>query len=525
MKGFHLCVLTIASIVALGALQKLSTDSFLINYLILYIEIIGVSFFLAFLFSRHTFFLRYAVWVERAMVLTLIIYSLCIVIAAVVAYENFSQYVDLSYFDSAVRQLSEFKIPMIWDMKDPVWSQHFSPILFLFVPFYWLGGGARLLVFFQAAFAVLAVIPLYLFTQKLSRSRFLGLVLALAYVVSGGMQSSIFYGFHEVTFFAFFFFWALYCWQIQKYRCFVLFAILALFVKEEIAFVFLFFGFYLLVLKQWKYGLTAIVLGALWYSISFKVIAFYHHGGYEYWGQFGGGTGGGLIGMMGYALGHPVQFISQFFNDWRKPPMFIEVFGSFGFLPFLWPPTLLLILPSLMVKLLSSDIPMMNSFHYSAVISALMPISVVLAISHIVKKESTYRFFAWFVLITAFCASYYYGRGFYYSRYALMSLGNIRYQNVMISPHSGNVNIALSKIPQSASVNCQYQLCAHIRRPYGKKYPAPGDVMLDYVIIDTSLPLVLTTGEAMKTFYEKEVEPFYDLIYLDGKIFIFRKKS
>lgn len=524
MKGV-IGVLTIASVAALDKFQGIATEYFWLRYLILYITIIVLSLFWSHFFYRNRFLFRYTEWVERALIVVLIIYGIFIVIAAVVAFENFSQYIDLSYYDSAIAQLSEFKLPMIWDMQDPVWSQHFSPIFFLFVPLYWLGGGARLLVLFQAAFAVLAAIPLYLFTQKLSNSRFLGLSSILAYLVNGGMQSSIFYGFHEVTLFPFFFFWTLYFWQNRQYRFFILFTILTLLIKEEIAFVILFFGIFLLVTKQWKYGISAVVLGALWYLISFNVIALYHHGGYEYWGQFGSGSGGGLIGMMMYALRHPIPFISQLFNDWRKPPMFIEVFGSFGFLSFLWPPTLMLIVPSLMVKLLSSDIPMLNSFHYSVVISALMPVSVVLAISHIVRKEYPYRFFAWFLLISALSASFYYGTGFYYSRYALMTPGNIQYQNFLISPHSASIHVALSKIPLSASVNCQYQLCAHIRRPYGKKYPAPGDVLLDYVIIDTSLPLVLTESQTFRTYVEKQLIPLYDPVYVDGKIYIFRKKS
>ncbi len=92
-----------------------------------------------------------------------VVYGLGIVVTTVVSYLNFSEFIDLSYYHSMLQQLALGHSPLIWDTGVPVWSQHFSPFYFIFLPFYWFSVHQWFLVFIQAAFAVGAGIPLYLF--------------------------------------------------------------------------------------------------------------------------------------------------------------------------------------------------------------------------------------------------------------------------------------------------------------------------------------------------------------------------
>lgn len=61
-------------------------------------------------------------------------YGLYLLFLTISGYNRFiSETVDVAYYHYALWQLSEFKIPYIWDgmLSEAVWSQHFEPILFL----------------------------------------------------------------------------------------------------------------------------------------------------------------------------------------------------------------------------------------------------------------------------------------------------------------------------------------------------------------------------------------------------------
>ncbi len=452
------------------------------------------------------------------------IYVVALLFRAVMLYRNYSAFIDLSYYESAVLQFSRFKLARIWDVGSPLWSQHFEPIVFLLVPWYWLGlGGSMLLVVAQAIAAIAGAVPLYkIVRHRLGAHPWVACAVVAAYLLFGGLQSSYFYGFHPITFFPFLFLSAVYWYERKSSLGYAVFLCLALCVKEEISFVVIAWGLWLLVgRKDMRWGSVTMAFGLIWYFISFGIISRFHNGGYEYWGQFGGGAGGGAFGIIQFALTHPLQFVGQFVNDERKVPTLIEMFGSFGFLPFVAPMTLIFLAPSLLLKLLSNDIAMLDSFHYSAEIAPLLALAAIEGIRSIRGNKRLMQLVPVYLGSVAICANVYYGFAFYYGTYALR-LGLTPASDFMISEESKKLDMALVSIPKNATVSCQYQICSHIERGFWQKLPAPHGETLQYVIVDTKLPLVLTDKAAMKTYFDTKIVPRYSPVSMSDGIYLLR---
>lgn len=450
--------------------------------------------------------------------------SIAAIARTVYLYRNYDQFIDLAYFESMIAQAASWKLPFIWDsITVPVWSQHFHPFLLLIVPLYWMGlGGPLSLVIVQTLSAVLGAIPLYKIARIRGASSYTGYILCAGYLLFGGLQSSYFYGFHEITFFPLLFLWAVYAYERRLPMMYALFLVLSLAVKEEVAFIMLFFGMYLLFRKSYRWGIATIFASIVWSLIAFFAIAWFRGTGYEYWGQFGGGSQSGLAGIFIYAIKNPVLFASQFVNDERKIATIIELFGSFGFLPFLSLSGFMLLIPSLFIKLLSSDIAMLNSFHYSAAITPLFAIAVLEVMVR--RKFNAVRLTTYLGMIVLL-SNLYYGFLFYYKTYAKLRLDTLSFRDFRVDEKSRSIDGVLATIPVSAGVSCQYQICPHISRPLGYKLPIPHKDILEYVVFDTSLAPVLTTSHDLNAFIKEKVMPSYDLVRKAETIYVFRKKE
>jgi len=76
---------------------------------------------------------------------------------------------------------------------------HVEPILFLFVPFYWLGiGGPQLLLVVQALIVALGAWPLYLIARpKIGANG--ALITGVVYLLYPALEAAVLFDFHAVT--------------------------------------------------------------------------------------------------------------------------------------------------------------------------------------------------------------------------------------------------------------------------------------------------------------------------------------
>src|SRR3984893_9114684 len=114
---------------------------------------------------------------------------------------------DLVIFDQAVRSYSRFHLPVAvvkgvhngFGPDFAVLGDHFSPILALLAPLYWIHDGPGTLLVAQSLLLALAVVPLWVLAR-----RELGVVAAYAvagaYMVSWPIAQAAAFDFHEVAF-------------------------------------------------------------------------------------------------------------------------------------------------------------------------------------------------------------------------------------------------------------------------------------------------------------------------------------
>jgi uncharacterized membrane protein len=454
-------------------------------------------------------------------------------------YANFvSEVIDLHYFHQAVWQLSEFKNPYIWGLDQPsfaVWGQHFSPILIFLAPFYWIGKDPGFLMFIQALVVISGALPIYLIGKEHLKARSIGLSLGFAYLAFGGLQFGFAYGFHEIMFFPTLFLWAYYFYLRKKVKSYYIFVLLSLFVKEEVAFIVGAWSIYLLVVKRDKrFGLTTLAIAFAWYLLCFHIIfpRLSPGGEFGFLGQYNTAGEPGILGIITHILFNPLSFLQTLVTPTLKIDTFFQTFGSFSFLLFLYPPSFLIVIPSLLVKLLSSGIAMANGAHYSAAITAVTIVATFESFPHFYKNKLIKKFihdknifFSVLIMYVALCSNIFYG---YIGYSPFPDSHNSLHERGLTPENKQLLDQIIKSIPSRATVSAQYQITPRVQKHYTKITTWPGmSGKEDFVIINTQLlPVLGATSED----YNKHIDLLnnnkdYQLAVNQFGILVYRKKS
>ncbi|OGH06316.1 MAG: hypothetical protein A2171_00980 [Candidatus Levybacteria bacterium RBG_13_35_9] len=493
------------------------------NVEIFYLFFIVLAVLFSFLVSNY--FLKSKYKPSSKFLILLFIKALIVVYGIFLVLNSFSRYVsyksqaiDMAFFNQVIWQLSEFKLSEI------ALSQHFSPILLIFVPFFWIAKSNSFLMLAQSIFVISAGIPLYLASKHKLQSEFLPIALVFAYLSFGGIQFGYAYGFHEIMLFPAFFFWGYYFYLKNKFKTYILFLILSLLVKEEVTFIIIFWGLYLALKKQYKYAISSIVIGILWYILTFHVVfPAFNKGGFGYWGQY---PGEGLLGILQYAIFNPIEFLKTLITPKYKIDTILHSYGTFSFLSFLSPSTLIVTTPSLLEKLLSNNIAAASGFHYSAAIGAVVLVSVIEAIYNIKKKKIFEKliknkniFLGVIIFYVAVLANILYG-------YHPLSPLHIGKETGLSDAGLLYLEKAINLIPKDATVASQYYIRPHLKSPYWLVKDGPSDnETYDYVIVNTELPLVLWETEHIEKNVNKIMgEGNYEIIVNAYGTLLFRNK-
>jgi uncharacterized membrane protein len=159
---------------------------------------------------------------------------------------------------------------------------HFSPILFLVLPFYRLVTAPETLLVIQSFILALAAVPIYKLAREYAGGRIVGLLFASVYLMYPAIQFVNWYDFHVQAFLPLFFGFTMYYITKENWPRYFLFISLSLLVEEHAALIVSFIGIYI----AWKYrrqilsslrsnepagmkvlviSAATIVISALWY--------------------------------------------------------------------------------------------------------------------------------------------------------------------------------------------------------------------------------------------------------------------
>jgi uncharacterized membrane protein len=312
---------------------------------------------------------------------------------------------DLVIFDQGIRGYAHFQAPTsiargVSDGEGAhflLLADHWSPVLALFAPLYWIHDRPATLLVAQGVLFALAIPPLWAYTRR-QLGPGAAYFVCVAYALSLPVMEAVIFDFHEVAFVP-----VLTAVMVERFDVVlarggdppeppatggdpppqtppaprpplapraplggILAAVALLLVKEDMGLLVAGFGCYLLLTRRRWTGLAFVVggLAATWAATHLLIPAF---GGSAtfYWAydQFGSSLGSALIGV----ITHPLHALRVFVTPWVKARTMIGLLATFGFLP-LASPMLVAVLPLLAERMLASGYPLwwQAKFQYDA---------------------------------------------------------------------------------------------------------------------------------------------------------------
>jgi uncharacterized membrane protein len=401
---------------------------------------------------------------------------------------------------------------------------HFTPIIFLIVPFYLLFDGPLFLLYLQVLAVGLSALPLYFIAKTVFKEKSAALSIAVLYLFFRQLLIGLMHDIHMEMYFPLFLLSAVYFITIKKRpTLYFLFVTLALLIKEDIAVYIFFLGLFLILkLREKRYGIITSVLALLYFLLAVGVVIPYFRrqagvdGLYVYadvWGY----AGRNILHIAANLLGHPGAILKNIslgsflraFSNIVSPLLFLPFFSVF----------FLLALPPVFLALLSKN-PQFYSFgiHYSA---TLLPF---IFLAFLNGLKNTKQFLAdrmgarsqkvFSLIVISLLAINFANSSFW------RIIQPSRYKALGDYPQ---VRQIIAQVPPQASVAALSAIIPHI--PKRKNiFMLPETKEADYIIVHGGINLWPYTREQFLNFLARiEREKKYLCLYQKGEIRLFKR--
>lgn len=236
-------------------------------------------------------------------------------------------------------------------------ADHFEPLILPLSFIYSFWRDPRLLLVLQSLILALIAWPVYLITknvfEKYPLNKFYGLVAGLLILLNPLVQNINLFEYHMLVWAIFFLLFAFYFYQKRVFRSYLIFIILALFVREDVPLIVFMFGplylFYFyrqhhhlkIKKRDWLWFLAPIILSLFWFFTYLKGISYFnpdsHYKFLQYYSWLGNSWTGIIIGIFR----HPLKLIIHLFSIGNLE-MILGFLFSFFLLPLASPYYLLL---------------------------------------------------------------------------------------------------------------------------------------------------------------------------------------
>ena len=208
------------------------------------------------------------------------VYSAIVSFIGVWRYISYQSSWDLGVFTQVFEGL--LKLGFMYDSldfsKNPSGNYlgvHFSPILYLLFPIYFVSPTPVTLIIMQTLFFALGSIPLYLLGKRKLGS-FSSMLLSLAYLMHPGSLYLLLYDFHEISLFPTLLILSVYFYETKCFKPFFLTLILSCMVNEFTPIVMIFFSIYLIITSIRESGRSRkIPIASFVLSLFISFTAFY----------------------------------------------------------------------------------------------------------------------------------------------------------------------------------------------------------------------------------------------------------
>src|SRR3989344_429039 len=205
--------------------------------------------------------------------LAIIFYILFFSLASVWKYYNFGyNALDLAIINQAFFNSSQGNFFALSIHPPTYLGDHFTPILILLLPVYFLFKHPISLLILQTLALGLSSWPLYLISKNVLNKNW-ALLIGLAWVLNPYVGNINLFEFHFLPFAVFFIFWIFYFFLTNKFWPFIIFSCLALLVQEDVSLVIFMFGILAILAKRKaKWWLTPLVISTAYFLTVLKFI-------------------------------------------------------------------------------------------------------------------------------------------------------------------------------------------------------------------------------------------------------------
>ncbi len=283
-------------------------------------------------------------------------------------------------------------------LEENILGGHLYLIILFLIPIYAVFQHPVTLLFMQSLFLGLAAYPLYLLAKSQLNKTF-AIAISMAYLLYPSLGYINLFETHFEIYEIFFLFFALYFFEKDDFRRFLIFILFAIICKENVSLVIFMLGIYALLRRKSKrWILIPSLLGITWFLLSIKVIipffakdAELYQGGFMF-NVYYSHLGETLFGMIKTIILYPIQVARYAFSP-EKVLYLVRLFMPTGFLGLLLSPAPLLItIPVLMQNLLSSaETHTLIYFQYVALLIPFIFYSLIYGFKKLINHETIGR--------------------------------------------------------------------------------------------------------------------------------------
>lgn len=246
---------------------------------------------------------------------------------------------DFGLYDQGIWLMSRGHSPFVTLMGRNLFGDHSSFILVLLIPLYWVFSSTALLFVVQSIVVAIGALPVYWFSRQRLRSEPLAAAMAGVYLLHPSISWTNLENFHPDAALGTLVAFAIWAAYAGKWRWYWVAVVLALSVKEDVAFVLAPLGLWVSLKADKKRGLitslASLFTMALMFLVvmrSFTGVAFRNSWRIPF---------GGIGGLLKTALTQPTKLISYLWSE-DRPTYVWQMLAPVGFV-FLYEPSLALV--------------------------------------------------------------------------------------------------------------------------------------------------------------------------------------
>lgn len=289
---------------------------------------------------------------------------------------------DFGILDTTIWKLSRLELPRIINLNPPtgkiVWADHFNPSVAFLAPLYWVTDKQEVILLAQAVVVGLSAIVAYVITLKYVKHSAVRLSLVTSYLGFVGLQNALYTDIHNIVFALLPLMGVIWAIIEKRWMLYWLFLLITMGFQENMAAVAIMLGVFLIFRreKHITIGVWTIGVGILYALLAMKVIIPWFNGHY-----------------YAYQPAIPTEWhewITRFFlpADMKLRSIMLT-YATFGFLPLGTLSTVPLIVEHYLERFVLNTAATRwdLGFHYNALLSPLMFLASLEAITHIQRRN------------------------------------------------------------------------------------------------------------------------------------------